>query len=86
MNKHEKKLALPLFDEETEWQKEWQGMPEFIQPNRESISHVVVHFESDEDRAEFSKIVGYNVTRKTVGFFFPVKKRNVDMAYSDEGK
>tara|TARA_R110000868_G_scaffold245626_3_gene502178 strand:+ start:1745 stop:1960 length:216 start_codon:yes stop_codon:yes gene_type:complete len=52
--------------------KEWIGMPEFVQPNREAKFSVTVHFESSEHLVEFSKLLNKPPTIKP--FFFPIKK------------
>lgn len=71
-------------DGEHDWQKEWNGMPEFIQENLEPVSSVVVHFADIEAMKEFSKMVGKNITFTTKGFVFPVKADKTKKVYTDE--
>ena len=75
------------FDEQPskhEWQKEWVGMPEFIQIDKESKASVIIHFEKWEDVEEFGKLVGKQITPITKSFFFPVVKRESTKVYKDE--
>jgi hypothetical protein len=67
-----------------EWDDEWKNMPEFFQEDRESIKHVLVHFETAEDMDAFSKIIGRTITMKTKGFFFPLKENKPKKVYIDE--
>lgn len=60
-----------LFDLEPKWAEHWKGMPEFVQDDRESIGHVVVHFENLDDMKAFTQLTGLIVTEKTKGVFFP---------------
>lgn len=49
---------------------EWLGMPEFeIQGGLHK--QIIVSFESEEDRQEFGRICGYNLTEKTKSVWFP---------------
>jgi hypothetical protein len=59
------------------WKEEWIGMPEFIQEDKKPIKTIKVHFETKEDMETFSKLVGKEITDKTIGFTFPVKRKDV---------
>jgi hypothetical protein len=59
-------------DEEFDWQKEWQGMPEFVQDDMKSISSVVVNFLTVEDMNAFSELIGKRITFTTKSVLFPV--------------
>lgn len=75
------------FDEQPtqdDWKKEWIGMPEFIQVDKESKKSVIIHFESWEDVEAFGKLVGRNITPNTKSFFFPVSKNSGGKYYTDE--
>ena len=67
-----------------DWEKEWDGMPEFVQDSKESIASVVIHFETEEDMDAFSKLIGRKITKKTKGVFFPVKEKEATPVYVDE--
>ena len=69
----------------TDRMAEWSGMPEFTQDDQTSWKQVIVHFNSPEDLAAFSKLIGQNLTPKTRSIWFPeaeigrlVTKRYVD--------
>jgi len=55
---------------------EWEGMPEFDQPDATSFRKVIVHFENPDDVAEFFSIIGQSDTGKTKSIWFPEKERN----------
>lgn len=55
---------------------EWDGMPEFDQPDATSFRKVIVHFENPDDVAEFFSIIGQSDTGKTKSTWFPEKERN----------
>jgi len=50
---------------------EWQGMPEFDQPDGNSFRHVIVHFKNNDDANEFFSIIGQTNTDKTKSIWFP---------------
>jgi hypothetical protein len=49
---------------------EWLGMPEF-ETQGGLHKQIIVSFESEEDRQQFAKICGYNLTDKTKSVWFP---------------
>jgi hypothetical protein len=61
-------------DENYDWQKEWQGMPEFVQENLQEIHSITVHFVTIEDMNKFSELVGKNITFTTKSMLYPVTK------------
>ncbi|MFM2015650.1 MAG: hypothetical protein RIQ51_1140 [Bacteroidota bacterium] len=56
---------------ETDPNAEWEGMPEFNQPDKTSFRHVIVHFENNDDAAEFFSIIGQGHTDKTKSIWYP---------------
>ena len=78
------KDQLNLFDSKSDWQDEWQDMPEFVQPSIEAVASVVVHFETFEDMRKFSAITGAQITPNTRSFFFPQKKTCIAKVYRNE--
>lgn len=81
-----------LFDEseiEKSWQKEWVGMPEFIQQKASKPFHqIVVRFASQEDMLDFSKIISQKITSKTKSIWHPQIERgvNANKIYVDESE
>ena len=70
-------------DENFDWQKEWQGMPEFVQENLQEIHSITVHFVTVEDMKQFSELVGKNITFTTKSMLNPVTKTE-KMVWVDE--
>lgn len=60
-----------LFDDDIEWKKEWQDMPEFIQEDLTSHRKIVVHFRNDEDVKKFAELLGQKITQKQPSLWFP---------------
>jgi hypothetical protein len=74
-----------LFGEEKfDWEKEWGGMPEFIQDDLKLIHHIMVGFESVEDMNKFSELVGRNIKFTTKSMVFPVKTNVERKVWVDE--
>ena len=77
-----------LFDvkELNKWQTEWQGMPEFIQEDKQPIQTIVVSFATNEDVQDFAKLIGQKLTYKTKSIWFPAKSRDIvnNKKYVDE--
>jgi hypothetical protein len=66
-----------IFDEENNPDEEWKGMPEFNQQDKTSFRHVIVHFENNDDAAEFFSIIGQGHTDKTKSIWYP-EQQNMD--------
>ena len=62
-----------LFDLDKEWEKEWIGMPEFLQGKQKPYSQVIVRFSSEKDLLEFSKLIDQSLTNKTKSIWFPAR-------------
>jgi len=77
-----------LFDvsELNKWQEEWQGMPEFIQEDKQPIQTIVVSFETKDNVQEFANLIGQRLTYKTKSIWFPAKSRDIvnNKIYVDE--
>lgn len=69
-------LNLEVDEGEMDADAEWEGMPEFDQPDATSFRKVIVHFENPDDVAEFFSIIGQSDTGKTKSTWFPEKERN----------
>jgi len=76
-------MADLLGDEEFDWQKEWQGMPEFVQDDMKAISSIVVNFLTVEDMNAFSELIGKRITFTTKSVLFPVQQ-TAKKIYVDE--
>ena len=70
-------MFLPIEEGKTDAEKEWEGMPEFEQDDKTSFRHVIVHFENNDDVAEFFSIIGQSHTDQTKSIWFP-EQENMD--------
>jgi hypothetical protein len=50
---------------------EWEGMPEYVQPNKQSYRHVVVHFNNEQDAGTFFNLIGQEDKGKTKSIWHP---------------
>lgn len=62
---------VPLFDLPKDWEKEWEGMPEFKQQDLHPIQSVMVHFRNREDREQFAQLIEQRITDDTVSLWYP---------------
>jgi hypothetical protein len=72
-----------LFDDQFDYEKEWQGMPEFVSEDLKSIAAVTVNFLTVEDMNAFSELIGRRITFQTKSILFPIVKP-VKKIYIDE--
>lgn len=56
---------------EKDWEKEWIGMPEFVQEKKEEYAKVIVRFRNEEDLQQFAKLMEQNVNVKTQSIWYP---------------
>ena len=74
-------------DEQTPY--DWDGMPEFDQPEAEAWKVLKVRFRNEEDLREFAERIDQtNITLKTKGIWFPPadKTANSLLRYMDESQ
>ena len=63
---------MDLFPEfENNIEKEWHGMPEFIQNDLNPVKQIVVSFDSKEEYEKFSKLIEQPLTIKTQSVWWP---------------
>jgi hypothetical protein len=67
-----------LSGKDFEPEREWQDMPEFVQPASRAFRSINVHFNSEEDVLEFAKRLVIHVTEKTRWLWFPPESQVVD--------
>ena len=79
---------LELFGEvpQTEWQKEWQGMPEFVQAKQAPHAQIIVRFESEADLQEFARLIGQKLTKRTKSIWHPqlTRGKHATKRYANE--
>lgn len=69
---------LPLFNEATEIEKEWKGMPEFVQIKQKPYAEIIFRFASKKDLQEFSRLINQTLTMKTKSAWYPQLFRGKD--------
>jgi hypothetical protein len=72
-----------LFNDEFDYEKEWEGMPEFIAEDLKAIASVTVNFLTVEDMNAFSELIGRRITFQTKSVLFPITPQ-VKKIYIDE--
>jgi hypothetical protein len=60
---------------------EWQGMPEFENENVTAYHSIKVHFDNENDLAEFSRLVNQTVTKNTTYIYYPKQEKENLKAY-----
>ena len=63
-----------LFDSsviKTDWQKEWTGMPEFVQNKLVPHANIIVRIRNEEDLQKFAKLIDQDLNNKTKSIWFP---------------
>jgi len=73
-------LGIPFFQlgtsDDNDPDKHWKGMPEFDQPDATSYRHVVVHFRTPQDVAQFFTLIGQNNTGGTKSIWHPFREHD----------
>ena len=69
-------------DEEFDWKKEWQDMPEFIQNDTKPVFSLTVN--SIEDINNFSEIIGKRISFTTKSVIFSNQDDKTRGIYVDE--
>ena len=66
---------MELFENEEPngWQKEWKGMPEFVQEKKDAYAKIVIRFDNEEDLQDFAKLINQKLTNKTKSIWHPYK-------------
>jgi len=72
-----------LFNDEFDYDKEWEGMPEFVAEDLKAIASVTVNFLTVEDMNAFSNLIGRRITFQTKSVLFPIMPQ-VKKVYIDE--
>jgi len=71
---------------EIDYEKEWEGMPEFENEDKTAFRTIHVHFATQVHVDEFSKLMGQAITEKTSFMWYPKIEidRYADKGYIDE--
>lgn len=62
---------LSIIQQPAPCEREWQGMPEFVQEDLAPKKSLLVHFANFEDMQAFAKLVGQTVTERTKSIWYP---------------
>ena len=75
-----------LPEEPVDFEKEWEGMPEFDQKDKTAFRTFPVHFKNQEAVDKFAKLIDQNITEKTRFVWFPEIEieKYADKSYTDE--
>jgi hypothetical protein len=65
---------------------EWEGMPEFEQPNALAPYSIKVHFMTIEDMQQFAELMQQTITESTKYIYFPerLKESRINVVIADE--
>ena len=68
------------------WKAEWQGLPEFEQEDLTSFRKIIVHFQTENDVDNFSKLIGQKLSPKSKSIWFPEQqiRHHANKLYIDE--
>ncbi len=66
-----------ILPEDIDYEEAWNGMPEFVQKNKEPIRTLHVHFFETQHVDEFVRLLGQTITDKTKCMYFPEITRHV---------
>lgn len=82
--KKREKLFPDLADSDAE--KEWVGMPEFVQEEKKEYQKIIVRFNSKKDVKEFAKLINQKITSQTKGLWYPkiIIKRYMNKRWIDK--
>jgi ParB-like chromosome segregation protein Spo0J len=64
-----------LWADENDPNREWEGMPEFVQQSRMAFRSIIVHLAGPEDVEKFAKLVKQPVGEKTRWIWYPPQPR-----------
>ena len=58
-------------DFENEWEKEWHGMPEFVQDDLTPFRSIIINFSCPDDIELFKKAINETFTPLTKSLWYP---------------
>ena len=81
-----KSYELGIQGENIDYEKEWEGMPEFEQEDLSAIKMIKVNFATIADMDTFSDLVGQKITERTRSIWFPKAEllSQTNKVYQDE--
>ena len=81
-----KSYELGLAGDNIDYEKEWEGMPEFEQEDLSAIKMIKVNFATIADMDTFSDLVGQKITERTRSIWYPKAEllSQTNKVYQDE--
>jgi hypothetical protein len=75
-----------LFPLEKLWRQEWQGMPEFEQPQDREYAKIVIRFRNESDLQDFANLIAQKLNKKSQSTWHPELQKNLknSLVYTDE--
>lgn len=64
-----------LFEIEADWEREWKGMPEYVNEDLPPVKSLQVHFRTKEEYMEFVELVNQRMTMKTKYIWYPCQQK-----------
>jgi sporulation protein YlmC with PRC-barrel domain len=61
--------------DDLDYEKAWQGMPDFVQKDAFGVKALIVHFKTDEDVKAFADLVQQTITDKTKYIWYPAQEK-----------
>lgn len=64
------------FSDKTLVERHWQNMPAYEQADKSAQRQIIVSFDNDEQVAEFARLLGQSITKKTKSVWFKQRQKN----------
>jgi hypothetical protein len=64
-----------MFEDEDFWEKEWVDMPSFSMSPEIPVHTISLHFKTETDMIEFSKLIKQDVKKSKENYWFPKLNR-----------
>lgn len=76
---NQQQYLFDIFENEEEWKKEWQDMPEFVQSKTgKPYAQIIFRFSNEQDLKDFSKLINQRLTNKTKSAWHPQIERGIN--------
>ena len=72
-----KHIELGLNIDKIDYDKEWDGMPEFKQDDKMPYRQIIISFDNEDDIENFSTLLNQSITDKTKSLWYPKKEKNI---------
>jgi len=71
-----------LIDNPSQCELEWEGMPEFVQPQKREYCKIIVRFRNEEDLQEFAALIGQRLNKKSQCTWHPDLIKGIELGAS----